>query len=175
MQAPSWSPQSPRTSPIPKGTRASGLSNGKQQDAEIGSVLNTGDSLKTGTDGQVELDQKGVSIKIAHNTVFTLMEKAQGNQSTTVLSVALGSIKFHYDKLTGTEPQVRTNGAVAGVRGTEFTVFSGADGSTLFAVDSGADHRGSGGAVCGPRGQRGSRGPAGKAARETSSRCSATR
>ena len=85
----------------------------------------------------MELDQKGVTIKIAHNTVFTLMEKAQGNQSTSVLSVALGSIKFRYDKLTGTEPQVRTNGAVAGVRGTEFTVFSGADGSTLFAVDSG--------------------------------------
>jgi hypothetical protein len=32
---------------------------------------------------------------------------------------------------------VRTNGAIAGVRGTEFTVFSGADGSTLIAVDSG--------------------------------------
>jgi len=51
--------------------------------------------------------------------------------------VTLGSIKFRYGKLTGTEPQVRTNGAIAGVRGTEFSVFSGADGSTLIAVDSG--------------------------------------
>ncbi len=113
------------------------LKNGTQKDAEIGAVLNTGDTLKTGGDGQAELDQKGVTIKIARNTVFTLMEKAQGNQSTSVLSVTLGSIKFHYNKLTGTEPQVRTNGALAGVRGTDFTVFAGADGSTLFTVDSG--------------------------------------
>jgi hypothetical protein len=51
--------------------------------------------------------------------------------------VALGSIKFRYNKLTGQEPMVRTNSMVAGVRGTEFSVFSGADGSTLIAVDSG--------------------------------------
>ena len=54
-----------------------------------------------------------------------------------MLSVALGSIKFRYNKLTGAEPLVRTNSAVLGVRGTEFTVFAGADGSTLVAVDSG--------------------------------------
>ncbi len=113
------------------------LKTGKQQDAQIGDRLNTGDTLRTGADGQVELDQKGVTIKIAHSTVFTLMEKSQGGISSTMLSVALGSIKFRYDKLTGTEPQVRTNGATAGVRGTEFTVFSGADGSTLIAVDAG--------------------------------------
>jgi len=113
------------------------LKNGKQQEAQIGDVLNTGDALRTGKDGQAELDQKGVTIRISHGTVFTLMEKSQAGQTSTVLSVALGSIKFRYDKITGSEPQVRTNGAVAGVRGTEFTVFSGADGSSLFAVDSG--------------------------------------
>jgi hypothetical protein len=99
--------------------------------------MNTGDTLKTGKDGQAELNQKGVTIKISHGTVFTLMEKSQAGQTATVMSVALGSIKFRYDKLTGSEPQVRTNGAVAGVRGTEFSVFSGADGSSLFTVDSG--------------------------------------
>ena len=114
-----------------------GYTTGKQQDTAIGDVLNTGDSVKTGTDGQVELDQKGVTIKVSHGTVFTLMEKEQNGQKAPVLSVALGSIKFRYDKLTGKEPLVRTNGAVLGVRGTEFTVFSGADGSTLIAVDSG--------------------------------------
>lgn len=113
------------------------LKSGKQQDAQIGDVMNTGDTLKTGKDGQAELNQKGVTIKISRGTVFTLMEKSQAGKTGTVMSVALGSIKFRYDKLTGTEPQVRTNGAVAGVRGTEFTVFSGADGSSLFTVDSG--------------------------------------
>ncbi len=110
---------------------------GVQQDTSVGDVLNTGDSVKTGDDGLVEMDQKGVTIKVSHGTVFTLMETAQGNQNAPVLSVALGSIKFRYDKLTGQEPLVRTNGAVLGVRGTEFTVFAGADGSTLIAVDTG--------------------------------------
>ena len=113
------------------------LKSGKTQDAQIGDRLNTGDTLRTGKDGLAELDQKGVTIKVASSTVFTLMEKTSGGTSTGVLSVALGSIKFRYDKLTGTEPQVRTNGMVAGVRGTEFSVFAGADGSTLITVDSG--------------------------------------
>jgi hypothetical protein len=114
------------------------LKNGTTQDAQIGDVMNTGDTLRTGRDGQAELNQKGVTIKIGKQTVFTLMEKGQGGQASPVLSVALGSIKFHYDKFTGKEPLVRTNGMVAGIRGTEFEVFSGADGSTLIAVDSGA-------------------------------------
>jgi hypothetical protein len=112
-------------------------SKGKTQDAQIGDVMNTGDTLRTGADGLSELNQKGVSIKIAPKTVFTLMEREQGGKTSSVLSVTLGSIKFRYDKLTGSEPMVRTNGTVAGVRGTEFSVFSGADGSTLIAVDSG--------------------------------------
>ena len=120
-----------------EGDATTRYTSGKQQDTNIGDTLNTGDSLKTGKDGQVELDQKGVTIKVSHGTVFTLMEKSQAGQTSPVISVALGSIKFRYNKLTGQEPLVRTNGAIAGVRGTEFTVFSGADGSTLIAVDSG--------------------------------------
>jgi hypothetical protein len=110
---------------------------GTQRDAQIGDTLNTGDMLKTGSDGLAELDQKGATIKIARNTVFTLMERQDGGKTASVVSVALGSIKFRYDKITGTEPKIRTNGAIAGVRGTELTVFSGADGSTLISVDSG--------------------------------------
>jgi hypothetical protein len=113
------------------------LKSGKTQDAQIGDKLNTGDTLRTGKDGQAELDQGGVTIKINSGTVFTLMEREAGGKTQTVLSMALGSIKYKYGKISGSEPAVRTNGAVAGVRGTEFTVFSGADGSTLIAVDSG--------------------------------------
>jgi hypothetical protein len=94
--------------------------------------------VRTGRDGLVEMDQKGVTLKINPNTVFTLMEKEQGGQSASVLSVALGSMKLRYDKLTGREPMVRANSAVAGIRGTEFSVFAGADGSTLFVVDRGS-------------------------------------
>ena len=115
------------------------LKAGTIQDAQIGDVLNTGDTVKTGSDGAAELNQKGISIKISKGTVFTLMERAGTDGKTTpVLSVALGSLKYKFDKLSGDEPQIRTNGAVAGVRGTELTVFAGADGSSLIAVDSGA-------------------------------------
>jgi len=114
------------------------LKDGTTQDAQIGDVMNTGDTLRTGRSGLAELNQKGVTIRIAKQTVFTLMEKSQAGQASPVLSVALGSIKFKYDKVTGKEPQVRTNGMVAGVRGTEFDVFAGADGSALIAVSSGA-------------------------------------
>jgi len=111
---------------------------GTLADAQIGDVLQTGDTLKTGHDGQATLDQRGVTINVAGSTVFTLMEHAQGGAITPVLSVALGSIKYKFNKIGGgAEPQIRTNGAIAGVRGTEFSVFAGADGSTLFAVDSG--------------------------------------
>ena len=120
-----------------EGDATTRYSSGKQQDTSIGDVLNTGDSVKTGDDGQVEMDQKGVTIRVNSGTVFTLMEKEQGGAKAPVLSVALGSIKFRYNKLTGQEPLVRTNAAILGVRGTEFTVFSGADGSSLIAVDSG--------------------------------------
>jgi hypothetical protein len=114
------------------------LKAGGTQDAQIGDMMNTGDTLKTGADGLAELDQNGVTIKISSGTVFTLMEREASGKSTSVLSVALGSIKFRYDKLTGSEPGIRTNGAIAGVRGTELTVYSGADGTTFIAVDSGS-------------------------------------
>lgn len=114
------------------------LKSGKTQDVQVGDKMNTGDTLRTDADGLAELDQGGVTIKISGGTVFTLMEREAGGKTQTVLSMALGSIKYKYGKISGSEPAVRTNGAVAGVRGTEFTVFSGADGSTLFAVDSGA-------------------------------------
>jgi hypothetical protein len=111
---------------------------GPQREASIGDSLNTGDTLKTGADGLVELDQKGVRLNIASNTVFTLMEKERGGKPAGVFSLVLGSVKFRYDRLTGQEPLIQTNSCVAGVRGTEFSVFAGVDGSALIVVDRGA-------------------------------------
>jgi hypothetical protein len=110
---------------------------GSQREAGIGDRLNTGDTLKTGSDGLVELDQKGVRLNIASNTVFTLMEKERGGKTAGVFSLVLGSVKFRYERLTGQEPLIQTNSCVAGVRGTEFSVFAGVDGSALIVVDRG--------------------------------------
>jgi hypothetical protein len=110
---------------------------GRFLDAEIGDVLNTGDTVRTGKDGLMELDQKGVVLKISRGTVFTIMERERGGAKTGVVNVVLGSVKMRYDKLTGQEPRLQTASCSAGVRGTELTVFAGADGSSLFAVESG--------------------------------------
>ncbi|MBN1835674.1 MAG: FecR domain-containing protein [Spirochaetales bacterium] len=110
---------------------------GRVEDAYIGDVLDTGDSVRTGFDGFVEIDQAGLSLKVNPETVFTLQEKEQAGDTAGVLSVVLGSIKFRYDRITGKEPLVQTGSMIAGVRGTEFSVYAGADGSSLIVVDSG--------------------------------------
>lgn len=110
---------------------------GKERPADIGDKVDTGDTVKTGSDGLVELNQKGVVLKINPDTVFTLAEKEQGGSKTGVLSVVLGSVKFRYDRITGKEPLIQTSACVAGVRGTELSVFAGVDGSSLIVVDQG--------------------------------------
>ncbi len=111
---------------------------GGQRDATIGDILNTGDGVRTGADGVVELDQKGAIVHINPGTVFTLMEKEQKGKTTGVLSLVLGSVKFRYDRLTGQEPLIQTASCIAGVRGTELSVYAGVDGSSLIVVEKGA-------------------------------------
>ena len=110
---------------------------GSVDEAMIGDRLNTGDTVTTGFDGFVELDQAGLALRINSDTVFTLQEREQAGETTGVFSVVLGSIKFRYGRITGKEPLIQTGSAIAGVRGTEFTVYAGADGSSLILVDSG--------------------------------------
>ena len=110
---------------------------GRLADASIGDTLDSGDGLATGADGTVELDRAGVIVRIAPGTVFTLMERSEGGAAAPVVSVVLGSVKLRYSRLTGKEPSIRTASSAAGVRGTELTVYAGADGSSLFVVDSG--------------------------------------
>ena len=69
--------------------------------------------------------------------MFTLLEKEIDGKPKGVLAVTLGSVKMKYDRLTGSEPLVQSAGCVAGVRGTELTVWAGSDGATRFIVDSG--------------------------------------
>ncbi|UCF98075.1 MAG: FecR domain-containing protein [Spirochaetaceae bacterium] len=110
---------------------------GYVEDVFIGDVYDTGDTVTTGYDGFVELDQDGLVLKINPDTVFTLQEKEEKGEKAGVFSLALGSIKFRYDRITGKEPMIQTPSCVAGARGTEFSVYAGADGSALIVVDSG--------------------------------------
>lgn len=102
------------------------------------SVLRTGDSVLTGKAEQVELTQgKDTTIKIKPNTVFTIRELETGAGKEQVLTTTVGAVSMRFGKLAGKEPRVGSVGSVAGIRGTELTVYAGPDGSTLFVVDSG--------------------------------------
>ncbi len=110
---------------------------GKAEKVAIGKSYTTGDSIRTGKNGLVELSQDGLTIRIGPSTVFTLLEKEQGGRPRGVLAVTLGSVKMKYDRLTGSEPMIQSSSCIAGVRGTELTIWAAADGASQLIVDSG--------------------------------------
>ncbi|MCD6396982.1 MAG: FecR domain-containing protein, partial [Spirochaetaceae bacterium] len=103
-----------------------------------GDSLKTGDSVITGEDSYAELEQKDLSsITVKPDSIFTIREIETDSGKKTVLATTVGSVSFKFGKLLGTEPQIATPSMVAGIRGTELTVYAGEDGSTLIAVNSG--------------------------------------
>jgi hypothetical protein len=110
---------------------------GKTEPVAIGKSYDTGDSIRTGKDGLVELSQEGLTIRVGPGTVFTLMEKDLGGKPKGILAVTLGTVKVKYERLTGSEPLIQSVGCIAGVRGTELTIWAGADGASRLIVDSG--------------------------------------
>ncbi|ORC30234.1 hypothetical protein B4O97_18460 [Marispirochaeta aestuarii] len=107
-------------------------------EAMIGDELEKDDTVITGDDGTATLARQGAAeIVINPNTVFSIREIDSGGQKETVMHTALGSVKFKFMRLFGIEPKISTPSSVAGVRGTEFTVYAGDEGSALFTVDSG--------------------------------------
>lgn len=111
---------------------------GSLEEAFFGDIVQVGDSVITGEDGTAELARgSGGHIIVSPDTVFTLMETERNGNRQTVLSCTLGAIAFRFDKMTDKEPMVASPSMIAGIRGTEFTVYTAADGSTLVAVDSG--------------------------------------
>jgi hypothetical protein len=113
------------------------LAAGRTEKLAIGRTYTTGDSIRTGKNGLVELSQEGLAIRVGPSTVFTLLEKELGGKPKGVLAVTLGVVKVKYDRLTGSEPLIQSTSAVAGVRGTELTVWAGSDGASQIIVDSG--------------------------------------
>lgn len=120
-----------------EGPATARLAAGTTAKVAIGKTYVTGDSIRTGKNGMVELSQEGLTIRVGPSTVFTLLEREQGGKPRGVLAVTLGSVKMKYDRLTGAEPLIQSASCVAGVRGTEVTVWAGSDGASQLIVDSG--------------------------------------
>lgn len=109
-------------------------------EAIMGDSIIPGESIVTGDDGRaiLRLSSNDSEITISESTVFNFNEqtgvdgKPQGAYSSP-----LGVVAYKFNSFAGLEPQIYTPSAVCGVRGTEFTVYTAADGSTVLAVDSG--------------------------------------
>ncbi|HUX21778.1 MAG TPA: hypothetical protein VMW69_11110 [Spirochaetia bacterium] len=107
-------------------------------EANIGDSLNPGDSVITGADGLAQLQKSNLAdITVSPGTVFTLRQIDQNGTKQDVLAVSLGSLAFKFNQLGGKEPLIATLSATAGIRGTSLKVYAGADGSSLFVVESG--------------------------------------
>lgn len=113
-------------------------SSGETFELDFGDRIEQGDSVVTGRRDFVELQQgEGTAIRVEPDTVFTLREVEEGGQRRSVMTNAVGSVSYRFNRLAGREPRVGSAAVVAGIRGTELTVYAGSDGSTLFLVDTG--------------------------------------
>lgn len=124
-------------------TYVEGISNvksaaGALRVADFGGTVTYGESVITGKDGLVEMMlENGSVIKVTKNSVFSYSSTGTGTETRSVLATTAGKVSYKLNKVAGKPPVIQTNSMVAGVRGTEFTVFAGRDGSVLLAVTDG--------------------------------------
>ena len=106
---------------------------------DFGTGLRVGDSVVTGRIDYVELEQgEGATIQVEADTVFTIREVEREGRRETVMTNSAGAVRYRFNRVIGRdEPLIGTAATVAGIRGTEVTVYAGADGSSLFLVESG--------------------------------------
>lgn len=111
---------------------------GSQRLADIGGNVVYGESVITGRDGLVELTlPNGSLVRVTENSVFSYSSVGTGADSRSVLATTAGKVSYKLNKAAGRSPVIQSNSMVAGVRGTEFTVYSARDGSTLIEVTGG--------------------------------------
>jgi hypothetical protein len=99
-------------------------SDGFEYNFYIGMDLVPGDTISTdNANAEIRLDPNGTIVKIAPNTEFTI-ESIQGRsqQNSNSFSMAFGKVRTVAAEVSGARYEVRTPGAVGGVRGTDFGV-----------------------------------------------------
>ncbi len=109
--------------------------------ADFGMTVREGDSIITGFDGEAQLSlPNGSSVNISPDTVFTFRSAvlSPGGEPENVFDVVRGRVAFKFNRLGDEEPNIRARSALAGIRGTEFTVIAANDGQSLFVVSEGA-------------------------------------
>jgi len=101
------------------------------------------DLVKTGADGLAEAEiaasaTQKVTVKVAPSTLFTLEISKLGAKQKTSVGIISGTISLKVAKLAGAQSvSVKTDSAVMGVRGTQFSVTSPPTGDILVTCDEG--------------------------------------
>ena len=103
-----------------------------------GDMITEGDRITTGKDARVEIALAGHSVRILENSSVTLLElkKTSEGQRNVGLDVAQGTLLSSVKRLSKQESfEVRTPVAIAGVRGTRFSVAVNDSGSQVRLYD----------------------------------------
>lgn len=107
----------------------------KREQARLGSKVSAGDVLQTGPEGQAKIIFKnGDQLSIGQGTSYRLLGKNKGDakSSSGVLDVFYGKVRAIISKKGPRKDlKVKAQGTVAGVRGTDFYVFSHPYGSKI--------------------------------------------
>ncbi len=105
---------------------------------DSGMTLVSGDIVKTGTESEVTLIDEGSEMQIMSNTRFTVSEKYVQEQKKPSFMLFIGRMKFKLGKRSKNEPDIQTQTVNLTIRGTEFELASGYDGSTIVLLNEGS-------------------------------------
>lgn len=105
---------------------------------DVGMDLVPGDMVKTGLESETILKEGDSEIHILENTTFSISERYEDEAKKSSLMLFLGRMKFKLGKSSKEEPEIRTQTINLTIRGTEFEVGSGFDGSTIVLMKDGS-------------------------------------
>jgi hypothetical protein len=108
------------------------------KDLKVGTELVTGDIIETGMNSEAILLDRGSEIYISENASFTISEKYEEGKKRSAFMLFLGRMKFKLAKSAESEPDIQTQTVNLTIRGTEFEVGSGYDGSTIVVLEQGS-------------------------------------
>jgi hypothetical protein len=110
---------------------------GAYQALDVGASLSAGDRVKTGFNSDATLLDNGSEIHILENSEFTVSERYVGEKRKPAFLLFLGRMRFKLGKSGEEEPDIHTQTVNLTIRGTEFEVGSGYDGSTIVLMNEG--------------------------------------
>ena len=107
------------------------------EELDVGMDLTSGDIVKTGMSSEATLVDEGTEIFIMENSTFTVSEKYVDESRKPGFMLFLGRMRFKLARGKQEEPEIQTQTVNLTIRGTEFEVGSGHDGSTLVVIEDG--------------------------------------